>query len=385
MCVIVNCAKQNDPRWQDGGVGEICTDHYNEFAGLMRMSPSNPAKKANITDESLLNDLIKLHVLMNNMPLVLAQLQQLNRYFGLFGERGRQLGFGGAKSQRVRSVFSTSNYARLSTALTYFEHKCWFPSTHLVACGILPADVFLRLLRCGYMLKDVGAGAAHGEFSHRLQWHAVMRVATNNFTVPMAPDWHYSPYHLYSLFGEGELYSPRALWGTVFDDQTKQTFNNPRRLDEAVRAANMGFLSRQLTNLYDRRSPMELRSTEYADTASRAAQNADNNGPNGGGRPTRGQLAASIQAKVAQDAYRKHKGLFVDNEAMQVLRELGLHKTSWANWMGLGNTYEEVVPVQMEGTNGALLIRVDDRLIEDDEVPARRAQSQNELQLDAAG
>jgi hypothetical protein len=171
----------------------------------------------------------------------------------------------------------------------------------------------------------------------------------------------------------------------VFDDQTKQTFNNPRRLDEAVRAANMGFLSRQLTNLYDRRSPMELRSTEYADTASRAAQNADNNGPNGGGRPTRGQLAASIQAKVAQDAYRKHKGLFVDNEAMQVLRELGLHKTSWANWMGLGNTYEEVVPVQMEGTNGALLIRVDDRLIEDDEVPARRAQSQNELQLDAAG
>ncbi|CAN7760140.1 LirA/MavJ family T4SS effector [Paraburkholderia sp. SIMBA_054] len=41
--------------------------------------------------------------------------------------------------------------------------------------NIHPTD-FMVLLKHGYMFKDVGAESAHGEFTHRLQWYAIIKA-----------------------------------------------------------------------------------------------------------------------------------------------------------------------------------------------------------------
>ncbi|NDZ13600.1 LirA/MavJ family T4SS effector [Variovorax sp. WS11] len=43
--------------------------------------------------------------------------------------------------------------------------------------GDLDALAFNPLLRHGYQFKDVGAGAYHGEYTHRLQWYAITAAA----------------------------------------------------------------------------------------------------------------------------------------------------------------------------------------------------------------
>ncbi|OUM00818.1 hypothetical protein A8M77_19185 [Variovorax sp. JS1663] len=43
--------------------------------------------------------------------------------------------------------------------------------------GDLDALAFNPLLRHGYQFKDVGAGAYHGEYTHRLQWYAIIAAA----------------------------------------------------------------------------------------------------------------------------------------------------------------------------------------------------------------
>lgn len=52
------------------------------------------------------------------------------------------------------------------------------------------------LLRHGYQFKDVAAGPYHGEYTHRLQWHAIMRAKGNN-TLTLKN----SPLEIFKSFG----------------------------------------------------------------------------------------------------------------------------------------------------------------------------------------
>ena len=102
----------------------------------------------------------------------------------------------------------------LSKALTYYEYKCWFGDQQKIFAGLLSSQEFLAAMNNGYMVKDPGPGPMHGEFSHRLQWHVLMRVMTQDFATPMHAAWRLSPLELYSWTGTSGYWGA-ALEGTV--------------------------------------------------------------------------------------------------------------------------------------------------------------------------
>jgi hypothetical protein len=127
-------------------------------------------------------------------------------------------------------------YLRLSKMLQLFEDRCWFQPDLLVPVGLLDGDDFLTLVRLGYHLKDYGAGVKHGEFTHRLQWHVIMRVITADFTNPNpnSRHWNHTPLDLYTRLGtkEGE-----GLWGYLLDnpgDGTKRSMRHPDWVHQTV-------------------------------------------------------------------------------------------------------------------------------------------------------
>jgi hypothetical protein len=121
-----------------------------------------------------------------------------------------------------------TNWLRLSSILSHFEKMCGFPEDVLLPMGILTSEIFYSYIRRGYILKDYGAGVKHGEFTHRLQWHVIMRVITNNFSKARSGSWDHSPFELYTSFGQ----KPNLrLWGFLFDKpgsgNDKEFFNHP--------------------------------------------------------------------------------------------------------------------------------------------------------------
>src|SRR5690606_12501419 len=119
----------------------------------------------------------------------------------------------------------------LSKELTYYEYKCWFGDQQKIFAGLLSAQEFLNAMANGYMVKDPGPGPNHGEFSHRLQWHMLMRIMTNDFTVPKTAEWHHTPLELYCWTGTS------GYWGAVLEGVTPTgaTPGDPRWVDERLR------------------------------------------------------------------------------------------------------------------------------------------------------
>lgn len=111
-------------------------------------------------------------------------------------------------------------YVRLSMALETFERQCWFPTGHLIPLGVLTSADFLHYIRLGYVLKDYGAGVKHGEFTHRLQWHVIMRANTAGFADanPKSQGWNKTPLDLYTTLGKSETNAEApGLWGHLLD------------------------------------------------------------------------------------------------------------------------------------------------------------------------
>jgi hypothetical protein len=134
-----------------------------------------------------------------NTELTSARLQQ-----GMFPE---------PHDERFDNPKDYSSYVRLSRALEYYEGLCWFPINRITFPGLLSTNEFLGSLPGGFA-KDPGAGPAHGDLSHRFQWHAVMRIVTNNFTQPVRAGWTFTPVELYL-----SLFEPisGAAWAYIFD------------------------------------------------------------------------------------------------------------------------------------------------------------------------
>jgi hypothetical protein len=133
----------------------------------------------------------------------------------------------------------------LSRALEYYEGYCWFPANRSMLTGLLAADGFFESLRLGFN-KDPGPGAKHGEQSHRLQWHAIMRAMTNDFDQPIyrAGGWKHSPLQLFYEFTQGRGREAGALktdlntkeqsrsgaWNMAMDSQSNKGWGNPDRV-----------------------------------------------------------------------------------------------------------------------------------------------------------
>lgn len=222
--------------WNAGAGANLCSFHYQQLSDEMT---NNGTIRFN---QGYLNDYLKISLLMRDTGAVLNSLARLNT----------DMGAGGALAAAGLQMANTGPYVKISAALEYFENKCWFPSVHMVLVGLLPGDDFLRLLRSGIPVKDVGAGANHGEFSHRLQWFAIMRLATADFTIAKRPGWYSSPYNLYCSFGEGAALT-RNVWGMVLDKQGAGDCRDPSYLDDQIRRSGLANLAGKLSNVRNKR------------------------------------------------------------------------------------------------------------------------------------
>lgn len=103
----------------------------------------------------------------------------------------------------------------LSSTLSAYEGLCWFSPQKRMMAGLLSEIEFHDTIRSGYMVKDPGPGVRHGEFSHRLQWHYIMRVMTDSFTANKTRAWFHTPLELYSKVGGVGRH--RGVWGTILE------------------------------------------------------------------------------------------------------------------------------------------------------------------------
>lgn len=149
------------------------------------------------------------------------------------------------------------DYVRLSRLLSYYECYCFFRPNHVIFAGAISGGDFNFSLRQGLMPKDPGAGTSHGDYSHRLQWHIVMRVITNNFHSPCTGNWTRSPLQLFASLGEAPA-SARRVWGVVFDAQGRPGYSDPSKLFTMVRTrfANTP-LGVQLIKSFSKRDTLE--------------------------------------------------------------------------------------------------------------------------------
>jgi len=178
------------------------------------------------------SDYAKIYSVMMDKPLVRSCLEKLDK----------------AIASKAQGASPETNWLRFSSILSYFEKKCWFPEDILLPLGVLDAEVFYSYIRRGYVLKDYGAGVKHGEFTHRLQWHALMRVITDDFTRPIRPGWDHSPLELYVSLG---MKQNHGIWGKLFDQRGDGFLDHPDSFHEWVLNSNLvnvvAFISKRET------------------------------------------------------------------------------------------------------------------------------------------
>ncbi len=109
--------------------------------------------------------------------------------------------------------------AALSAALDEKEALHGFPGAKLLPLGVLPAELFNSLPARGFIVKDTGAGMKHGEYTHRLQWYAIM---TKFERAPR--DWRRTPFELFTSIGLRDMKVTAAdpskttnLWAHLMD------------------------------------------------------------------------------------------------------------------------------------------------------------------------
>lgn len=111
--------------------------------------------------------------------------------------------------------------------------------------AIKPMD-FMVLLKHGYAFKDVGAESAHGEFTHRLQWYAIIQ-AKGELSLTNSPIDLYKKMWFKSTLGTQNLTQNFTLymWVALLDNLSKKaeadnlktmawtvkTFNSPEDMN----------------------------------------------------------------------------------------------------------------------------------------------------------
>ncbi len=226
-CIVCGAAANaNTAGW---AVGELCDLHY---ATLQ-------ARYAAVNVVNVRLDIIKVHVLLQyNTPLCMIKMGLLSTEIGL-AKLNPVAWLPATGDPRFVKAPGVADYVKLSRALEYYEGYCWFPATRALLGGLLSASAFFEAQRMG-LNKDPGAGKAHGDQSHRLQWHAIMRCMTSDFTLTIAPGWHHTPLQLFYQFSQ--VFQPS--WGLALDAQINAGWGNPDNVVASI-------LSSPLLNLRD--------------------------------------------------------------------------------------------------------------------------------------
>lgn len=224
MCLIPGCSRSNldgSNRW--GLSSGLCQHHFAEI----RAEVTDGERVRFGNKASFLDDFVRLKALMIDKKQVMACMKQLNK------ELVATINLQRSTPDDLDDRFNAShgadrNYVRLSRVLEYYECYCWYPSSHVLFAGGLSPSDFNWYLAHGYMPKDPGAGANHGDFSHRLQWHAVMRVVTDGFSMPKRSGRNHTPFELYTEVGSEMSQARRHrgkgdIWGYIFDNAPNST------------------------------------------------------------------------------------------------------------------------------------------------------------------
>jgi Family of unknown function (DUF5636) len=141
--------------------------------------------------------------------------------------------------------------------------------------NIHPTD-FMVLLKHGYMFKDVGAESAHGEFTHRLQWYAIIK-AQGELNLANKPIDLYKKMWFKSTLGTANIPSNLNLymWVALLDNLSSEaqalnlgtfawtvsTFNAPEDMNTALTKFMMGaqFKEQDPSNLFVLRKLLKAR------------------------------------------------------------------------------------------------------------------------------
>jgi hypothetical protein len=202
-----------------------------------------------VNPAALVDDLIKVKLLLQkNTNLCLLQTYALN--MEMLTAAGLMLN--NANDPRFGKANTKANYLKMSRALEYYEGYCWFPANRALLSGLLSTPSFNSSLQLG-MNKDVGAGRAHGDQSHRLQWHAILRVVTNGFTVPFHANsgWSHSPLELFFHYTQGNAVVANA-WGTTMDSQGNEGWGNPDNVVKDILTSGQVLLAAAVTRRIDK-------------------------------------------------------------------------------------------------------------------------------------
>jgi hypothetical protein len=195
---------------------------------------------------SYIEDYAKISIMMEEKKEVQKCLHELAQELG-----HRRSGIQKSVGELVATQ-SREGYVRLSEALAEYEKLCWFPPSHELFIDFVPPDDFMKYIANGLMPKDPGAGYKHGDFTHRLHWHAISRVITNRFKVAKSAAWNHTPLDLYTSLGQGQALAAK-MWFQLLDDNSKPDFRSPDKLHEHVREGDYGVLSSNVAHRYEKR------------------------------------------------------------------------------------------------------------------------------------
>jgi hypothetical protein len=223
---------------------EICQFHFIEELG--KVAHKLPGKKDSLFEKDrYLRDWTKIWLMFQySKPTIENCLRQLAEKWQ------RKLDTNNFKN----SEFGASKeYIKLSELLAKYERICWFPASHDVFCGFLETVDFDRSIAQGIMAKDPGASVNHGDFTHRLQWHAIMSVITNEFTTARRSGWDNSPLALYTACGNAPYDGKNNIWFQLFDNNHQSDFRSPDWTNLHVRTGDYGLVSTAVAQRHDKR------------------------------------------------------------------------------------------------------------------------------------
>ncbi|MGH2840704.1 MAG: LirA/MavJ family T4SS effector [Solirubrobacteraceae bacterium] len=168
-------------------------------------------------DRSVVADFVRLQALLSSRAASLPHLQTLSV---ALDARLRHAplppGPPAARAEAATAV--------LDEVLASYELRCGFSPERPILVGFASADDFKALTAAGQQFHDVGAGAVHGEFTHRIQWFIAMSEITGGTFGARQDPYVHTPRELYAA-SMSEAYAVDAtgptgkayMWDWVFD------------------------------------------------------------------------------------------------------------------------------------------------------------------------
>lgn len=124
-------------------------------------------------EESEMADFVQLQWLLSNRDRALPHLQFLNKELVAAGAADELAAVSGTREKAKRAS------EILDRVMRPHEIKCGLGGEAPMLCDFASADDFKTFTKEGRHFFDTGAGAVHGEMTHRIQWFILMGAITD--------------------------------------------------------------------------------------------------------------------------------------------------------------------------------------------------------------